>query len=203
MIAVIDYDMGNLRNVERALIRCGGKVRMVRKPEEIEDAAGLVLPGVGAFGDGIRNLNATGFSDAVRAWVAADKPFLGICLGMQMLMESSEEAPDTPGLGVFRGTVLRFPSGSEKIPQIGWNTVAFRKEADAFRGLDGRWFYFVHSYRVVPEESGAIAGTTHYIVDFVSALQRGNLIATQFHPEKSQDAGLAILTNFVRLTEGA
>lgn len=203
MIAVIDYDMGNLRNVERALTRCGASIRMTTRPDEIEGASGLVLPGVGNFGDGMRNLEKSGFADAVRTWIAADKPFLGICLGMQMLMESSEEAPGVPGLGVFRGTVRRFPSGTEKIPQIGWNTVAFRESADAFRGLNGRWFYFVHSYFVAPEEDRVVAGVTRYITDFASALQRGRLIATQFHPEKSQDAGLSVLTEFVRLTEGA
>lgn len=200
-IALIDYGMGNLMSVSKALEYVGGKVRLVTSPSEADGASGLVLPGVGAFGDGMEHLNAAGFSGYLREKAAAGMPFLGICLGMQMLLDSSEESPGVPGLSIFPGKVLRFPEKGEKIPQIGWNSVVPVQENNPF--LDGiqkdSFFYFVHSYYVQPEDPAAVAATCHYMIDFAAALGRGNIFAAQFHPEKSQDCGLTILKNFVNV----
>ena len=202
-IALIDYEMGNLLSVSKALEFTGAEVRIVKAPAEAEKASGVLLPGVGSFGDGMFHLNRSGFTEFVKDWIAADKPFLGICLGMQMLMESSEEAPGVPGLGIFRGTVRRFPSGKEKVPHIGWNSVHLHGDARVLEGIsDGAYFYFVHSYYVKADDPSLTAAETDYILPFTSAIVRGNTAATQFHPEKSQDAGLRLFKNFVTLSTG-
>lgn len=200
-IALIDYEMGNLLSVSKALEFVGAQVRVAKSPSEVETAKGLLLPGVGNFGDGMKHLNNSGFSGFVIDWIKSGKPFLGICLGMQMLMESSEEAPGVPGLGVFQGKVMRFPSGTEKVPHMGWNTVKPVGNTRFFEGVeDGSSFYFVHSYYVTPDDAAITAGETEYILRFASALACGNVAAMQFHPEKSQDAGLKILKNFVTIS---
>ncbi|MDO4587848.1 MAG: imidazole glycerol phosphate synthase subunit HisH [Planctomycetia bacterium] len=198
-IALIDYDMGNLLSVSKALESVGANLRIVRHPIEAEKADALILPGVGNFGDGMKHLNENHFVPFIKDWIAAEKPFLGICLGMQMLMESSEEAPDVEGLGIFPGKVVRFPSHSLKVPHIGWNTIDVQNNNPYFQELSQTpWFYFVHSYYVQPEDSTIIAAQTNYIVDFAAALSCGNLLATQFHPEKSQENGLNVLKHFIQ-----
>lgn len=201
-IAVINYGMGNLRSVTQALQTVGAEVRLCARPADVGDADGMVLPGVGALADCIAGLEHADFSGLVRDWVAGDRPFLGVCLGLQALFEYSEEA-DTPGLGIFPGRVVRFRLPPEfKVPHMGWNTVDFRTLHSPL--LDsvsptGESFYFVHSYYVEPADPDLIFGTTDYCGNFCSAINRGRCFATQFHPEKSQRRGLQLYRNFVAL----
>ena len=198
LIAIIDYDMGNLRNVERALIYTGAEARSVRSPSEAADAAGVVLPGVGNFHDAMKNLDRAGFVPFLRDWTAADKPFLGICLGLQMLFESSEEAPGVPGLGILKGCCRKFVSDTEKVPHMGWNTVSFSSAHPCFASFkEPAWFYFVHSFYLRDADSDIVAGTCEYGVEIECAVQKGRVAATQFHPEKSGEIGLKLLKNFV------
>ncbi|MBM3850729.1 MAG: imidazole glycerol phosphate synthase subunit HisH [Verrucomicrobia bacterium] len=208
MIALLDYDSGNIRSVEKALRRAGAHVVRARTPEAIGDAKGIVLPGVGAFDDCILAMERQGLLEAVRAWIAADRPFLGICVGYQALFERSEEFESRArGLGVFQGPVIRFQPTAEmprlKIPQIGWNRVELRQpDCPLYRGIpDGSWFYFVHSYHPWPTDPAIVATETTYGPTFASSVGRGNTFATQFHPEKSQENGLRLLANFVALAE--
>jgi glutamine amidotransferase len=203
MIGIVDYDIGNLRSVQKALQHVGGDAAFVRTPGEIEQADGLVLPGVGAFGDCVRALVNSGMRDAVAAWARSGRPFFGICVGYQMLFESSEEAPGQPGLGLFQGEVKKFmQQPGLKIPQIGWNTVEVRQpEATLLAGISsGDFVYYVHSFYVQPRDRALIALESTYGDTFAAAIARGNVIATQFHPEKSQRAGLQLLRNFVELS---
>jgi glutamine amidotransferase len=202
MIALVDYGMGNLRSVEKALARAGGDVRIVNAPAEISSADALVLPGVGAFGDCMKNLARLDLIEPVRAFIASNRPFLGICLGFQGLFETSEEAPGVKGLSVFPGTVPRFPASDLKVPHMGWNRIQFRQpNCPLLAGVpDGSYVYFVHSYYCKPAQPSIICTTTDYGQDFCSMIWSGNVFATQFHPEKSQEVGLKMLTNFVTLT---
>ncbi len=201
-IALVDYGMGNLLSVAKALEHVGGIIRVVEKPSEAEGASGIILPGVGNFGDGMEHLDSRGFSPLVKRSIASGLPFLGICLGMQMLLDSSEEAPGVQGLSVFKGKVKRFPECGEKIPHMGWNSISMNPECPYFKGVpDGSFFYFVHSYCACPEDEKVIAAKCHYIYDFAAALSLGNIFATQFHPEKSQERGLRLLKNFVEYCE--
>ena len=196
--ALIDYKMGNLSSVNKALESTGASVRIVTTPEEAQDACALVLPGVGSFGDALANLNAAGWSDFIRNWIAADRPFLGICLGMQMLLETSEESPGVPGLGIFSGAVRRFPDlPGMKVPHMGWNTVRGTGNSPFFSPEEEEHFYFVHSFFIDPADRTLSAAETDYIHPFPCAIARGRLLATQFHPEKSQRAGLELLKKFV------
>lgn len=201
-IAVIDYGMGNLRSVAKAVETAGGDVRIVTHPEEIAGADGLVLPGVGALADCVSALRASGMDRAVRDWIAADRPFLGVCLGLQALFEFSEEA-DTEGLGIFPGKVVRFRLPSEfKVPHMGWNTVRFTQpDSPLIAGLatEGEAFYFVHSYHCVPADPALTLAECDYGIKFTAAIARGRCFATQFHPEKSQAKGIALYRNFVTL----
>ena len=204
MIGIVDYDIGNLRSVQKAFQHVGGEAVFVKTPEEIAGVDALVLPGVGNFGDCVRCLAKSGMWDDVYAWATSEKPFFGICVGYQMLFESSEEAPDAKGLGVFAGQVRKFSAAHGlKIPQIGWNTVDVRQpDAPLLAGISsGDYVYFVHSYYAAPEDPAIIALETTYGDTFAAAVGRGNLLATQFHPEKSQTAGLRMLTNFVELSK--
>ncbi len=199
-VAVIDYGMGNLRSVAKAVEAAGAAVRIVTRPAEIGDAAGLVLPGVGALADCVTSLKAGGLDRAVADWIRADRPFLGVCLGLQALFDFSEEA-DTPGLGIFPGKVVRFrvPAGL-KIPHMGWNTVRFTQPGSALTvGLkaEGEAFYFVHSYHCVPADPALVLGECDYGGTFTAAIARGRCFATQFHPEKSQAKGIQLYRNFV------
>ncbi|MEZ5276667.1 MAG: imidazole glycerol phosphate synthase subunit HisH [Opitutaceae bacterium] len=204
-IAVINYGMGNLRSVTKALEAVGARVRLVERPGEVEGAAGIVLPGVGAIGDCIDALNRSGLADTIREWIAADQPFLGVCLGLQALFEASEEG-GVRGLGIFPGQVIRFRSRDLKIPHMGWNDVVFRPAASPLTAevsAGNGQFYFVHSYYVRPEDPDLIAGETDYGGRFTSMIARGRCFATQFHPEKSQQAGLALYRGFVEMAKGA
>ena len=204
MIGIVDYDIGNLRSVQKAFQHVGAEANFVRNPEEIRKVDGLVLPGVGAFGDCVRCLQASGMWDEVSAWARSDRPFFGICVGFQMLFEGSEEAPGQPGLGIFEGNVRRFSAQHGlKIPQIGWNTVAVRQPDSPLLAeiSTGEYVYFVHSYYVAPRDPSLVALETNYGETFAAAVARDNLVATQFHPEKSQRAGLQMLRNFVALSE--
>jgi glutamine amidotransferase len=202
MIGIVDYDIGNLRSVQKAFQHVGGEAVFVRTPEEIARVDALVLPGVGAFGDCVRSLASSGMWNDVFAWAKSERPFFGICVGYQMLFESSEEAPGEKGLGIFAGEVRKFSDKHGlKIPQIGWNTVTVRQPAaPLLAGIsNGDYVYFVHSYYAAPKDASLVALETTYGDTFASAAARGNLIATQFHPEKSQRAGLQMLKNFVEL----
>ncbi|HPT16905.1 MAG TPA: imidazole glycerol phosphate synthase subunit HisH [Kiritimatiellia bacterium] len=201
MIGVIDYGMGNLGSVANALAFLGTPARVLKGPDEMAACRALILPGVGAFGDCMANLRQWGYVDPLRAWMAADKPLLGICLGLQMLCESSEESPGVEGFGVVPSPVVKFAGGPGlKVPQIGWNRVRRapgRPECPLFRDVpDGTYFYFVHSY-YLPGAAGWDAGLTDYGGEYASAVWRGRTAAVQFHPEKSQQAGLRMLGNFV------
>ena len=201
MIGVIDYGMGNLGSVANALAFLGAPARILKGPDEMADCRALILPGVGAFGDCMANLGQWGYVDPLREWMAADRPLLGICLGLQMLCESSEESPGVEGFGVVPSPVVKFAGGPGlKVPQIGWNRVRRapgRPECPLFRDVpDGTYFYFVHSY-YLPGAAGWDAGLTDYGGEYASAVWRGRTAAVQFHPEKSQQAGLRMLGNFV------
>ena len=202
LIAVIDTGICNLRSVTKALEAVGAAVRVVRDPSEVSAVAprGLVLPGVGALRDCVASLKASGLDTVVRRWIAEDRPFLGVCLGMQALLEHSEEG-DTAGLGVFPGRVVRFRRPAEfKIPHMGWNTVRFTQAGSALAvGLaaEGEAFYFVHSFHCVPADPALVLAECDYGGLFCAAIGRGRVFATQFHPEKSQAKGLRIYANFV------
>ncbi len=207
-IAVIDTGICNLRSVTKALEAVGAEPRVVRTPEELAASGGqgLVLPGVGALRDCVASLRATKLDDAVREWIAADRPFLGVCLGMQALFERSEEG-DVKGLGVFAGEVVRFrrPAGI-KIPHMGWNTVTFRQADSPLANSltrEGESFYFVHSFHCVPREAELVLAECDYGGIFTAAIGRGRVFATQFHPEKSQAKGLQIYRNFATVAAGA
>ena len=203
-MSVIDYGMGNLRSVAKAFEACGAEVKIVTGPDQISDAQGLVLPGVGALGDCVEGLGACGLDDFVKGWIAEDRPFFGVCLGFQALYDFSEEG-SVRGLGIFSGQVKRFrlPVGY-KVPHMGWNTVEFADPEDPIveglkSGVDQ--FYFVHSYYVDPEEEDSPFFQTEYGLRFASGIKFGNCVATQFHPEKSQKKGLQLYGNFLKLIE--
>jgi glutamine amidotransferase len=192
--------MGNLASVSKAVERaCGMDCRTESSPERLADAAGLILPGVGAFGQAVRNLRKTGMFEAIRDWARTGRPFLGICLGYQLMFDSSEESPGVKGLGLVKGKVIRFRTKGIKVPHIGWNTV--EGKVPLLKGVKDRsWFYFVHSFYPVPvDPSVRILKTEYEGETFASGISRGTLAGFQFHPEKSQDNGLKILSNFGRL----
>jgi imidazole glycerol-phosphate synthase subunit HisH len=195
-LAVLDYGVGNLHSAAKALDRAGADVRVVPTVDGADGAAGLVVPGVGAYGACLAGLDAAGGAAAVAGWLEGGRPLLGICVGMQLLFEASEEGRVTGGVGVLPGKVRRL-TGPVKIPHIGWDEVTVRPGSRLFAGLgDGTRFYFVHSYAPQPDGE-AIAATCHYGDRFAAAVEHGNLFGTQFHPEKSGRAGLALLANFV------
>ena len=206
MIALLDYGAGNLRSVEKALRFVGGNVRLVQSPDGMKNASAVVLPGVGAFADCVNAMQRQELLEATREFVGTGRPFLGICIGYQALFERSEEFDSSAtGLGLFAGKVVRFPDGQKlKIPQIGWNKIEIvQPECPVFSGVEnGSHVYFVHSFYPQPEDDSIAATRTTYGVDFISAVWRENVFATQFHPEKSQKVGLKILENFVNLTKG-
>lgn len=199
MIAIVDYGAGNLRSVSKALDHLGVANRITDDPAAVESADRLILPGVGAFGACVQGVRDRGFEAAIHSFVATGRPFLGICVGMQILLETSEESPETPGLGVLHGGTPRF-KGDLKIPHIGWNQVIRNgARATLFEGIpESAYFYFVHSYYVEPSgaDASAVVGRAEYGCSFAAALEKGNVFATQFHPEKSQKWGLKFLENF-------
>jgi imidazole glycerol phosphate synthase glutamine amidotransferase subunit len=205
MIGVLNYGAGNIGSVMNALARLNAPARFVRGPEELSLSTSpfekLLFPGDGHFGAAMESLETSGYACALREWLGADKPFLGICIGLQALFDSSEEAPEKNGVSVRRlqiipGTVRRFPG--RKVPLIGWNRTTARPESRLFRGLpEGSFFYYIHSYYAAPDDPGVAAAQAEYYLSYCSAVERGALAAVQFHPEKSGEAGLRLLRNWV------
>lgn len=196
MIAIVDYGMGNLRSVQKAFEFVGASAVITDQPSEVVRAERVVLPGVGAFGDAMRNLKAAGLIDPIVKAISDGRPFLGICLGLQLMFSESEEMGHHRGLDVVPGRVVRFPDG-ERIPQIGWNQIHIRRDTPLLAGVpDGAFFYFVHSYYVAPDRDSDAVATTDYGIDYTSIAGNGRAFGVQFHPEKSQDAGLKLLKNF-------
>lgn len=200
MVTIIDYGMGNLRSVEKGFSSQGVEVCVTNKPDKIKEADGLVLPGVGAFGDCIKNLRKEKLIDPILDYIEGGKPFLGICLGLQALFEKSEESPGVKGLGLIKGKVVKFPFSKEKglkVPQMGWNKVRTNADSEILNGIpENSWFYFVHSYYVAPEEDNLELLISDYGIEFTAGVVKDNIFASQFHPEKSADMGLRILKNF-------
>ncbi|MEJ5187040.1 MAG: imidazole glycerol phosphate synthase subunit HisH [Candidatus Geothermincolales bacterium] len=195
-IYILDYGMGNLRSVEKAFDFLGYRCQVITSAEEAGEVDGIVLPGVGAFGKAVEELERRGYVDMVHECVGQGIPLLGICLGFQLLFEESEESPGIRGLGLFAGRVKRL-AGRVKVPHMGWNDVRWVKEHPIIQGVkSGSFFYFVHSYHPVPEEDGVTLGITEYGTEFASAVSRGKTVGFQFHPEKSSAVGLRILRNF-------
>lgn len=200
MIAIIDYGMGNLRSVQKGFERMGHEVVVTNDAKTILDASKVVLPGVGAFPDCMRNLREYGLIDAVHRTIRSGKPFLGICLGLQLLFTESEEFGISKGLDIIKGRVIRF-KGPEfadlKIPHMGWNSISIKRQVPALQDVpNNSHVYFVHSFHVVPEDKSVVATTTPYGIEFVSSIWKDNIFAVQFHPEKSQNLGLSILKRF-------
>lgn len=212
MIAIVDYGMGNLRSVQKALQKLGFEAEVTADADAIHRADKLILPGVGAFGAAMENLRRAGLDQAIREFINTGKPFLGVCLGLQLLFDYSEETWTTErerGFGILRGRVVRFPEGLSdaqgkplKVPHIGWNALHFTRQDSLFRGVEeGSHVYFVHSYFPEPEDRGVITALSDYGVRFCCAVQYQNVRAVQFHPEKSSAVGLRILHNFVQYTD--
>lgn len=199
-IVIIDYGMGNLRNVQKAFEKIGLEARLTRNKNEIRRASAVVLPGVGAFKDCMENLERYGLVEILLRSVEKGIPYLGICLGLQVLFSESEEFGSHKGLDLIKGKVVKFvPDAEHKVPHMGWNTIEKVKEVPLLQGIDsGDFFYFVHSYHVIPDKTEWISSFTTFGKPFVSSIWRENLFATQFHPEKSQQKGLRILENFVK-----
>ncbi len=199
-VTIVDYQAGNLRSVQKALERFGVRPAISSDPKDVEEADGVVFPGQGAAGPAMRNLEARGLVDPIKRYIEEDRPFLGVCLGLQLLLDGSDEH-DEACLGVLPGRVRRLPD-TVKIPQMGWNSVELPTSHPIFRRVpDGSYFYFVHSYYADPEENAVVAGTTTYGVQFASAVARSNLVAVQFHPEKSGATGLRLYAAFVDMVD--
>ncbi|MBR1728536.1 MAG: imidazole glycerol phosphate synthase subunit HisH [Selenomonadaceae bacterium] len=200
MIAIIDYGVGNLFSVEKAFASIGEEVKVTGSADDLRAADKLVLPGVGAFGDCMKNLESTGLIPIIKEQVANKKNLFGICVGLQILFENSEESPGVSGLGILKGTIKKINAPQLKIPHMGWNflikNAECRMQNDFLNGLDRSYFYFVHSYHAVPEDKNLIAATTDYGETLTAAIAYENIFATQFHPEKSGDVGLKLLKNF-------
>lgn len=203
MIAIIDYGAGNLSSVAKAVVHLGHQPRVTSNPDDVLQAEVVILPGVGAAGDAVQRLQALSMVEPVRRVIAQGRPFLGICLGLQVLFTFSEESGGQECLNIIPGRVKRLPQGL-KVPHMGWNRVRQRIQHSLFTGIPDRaYFYFVHSYYGEPEEKSVIAGETDYGVNFGSLIIRGNLVATQFHPEKSGELGLRLLQNFLQFAAGS
>lgn len=203
MINIVDYGVGNLRSVQKSLERQGFEARITDKPDDIRNSQGLILPGVGAFADCMYNLRSKGLEEPIKDYLHSGKPFLGICVGFQLLFEYGEEDGIHEGIGFFKGRVKKFDLPKEfKVPHMGWNQIEFKKETELFKGIPSNTpFYFVHSYYVEPTEEDIITATSSYGIDFCAAVAKDNIFAIQFHPEKSSTWGLKVLNNFGRLVE--
>lgn len=199
MIALIDYDAGNIRSVEKALGKLGQEACITRDREKLLQADRVILPGVGAFGDAMEHLHAYGLVEVIHEIIEKKTPFLGICLGLQLLFERSEEAPGVEGLGVLKGEILRIPEGKDmKIPHMGWNSLELQNQGRLFAGLQEEpYVYFVHSYYLKAEDEQIVKAVTYYGTRIHAAVEKDNVFACQFHPEKSSETGLRILKNFV------
>ena len=202
MIAIIDYDAGNIRSVEKAMAKLGQEVWITRDRERIMNADKVILPGVGSFGDAMAHLREHNLVEVIKDVVAEKKPFLGICLGLQLLYESSEETPGVEGLGILKGKILKIPEQEGlKIPHMGWNSLHLQNDGRLFRGIEQNpYVYFVHSYYLKAEEEETVKATTEYSVKIHASVEKDNVFACQFHPEKSGDLGLQILKNFAELS---
>jgi len=201
-VAVVDYDAGNTLSVTRALEKVGARVYLTSDPDEVLTADAVVLPGVGAFGDCVRKLKERGMDEACLETYRAGKPFLGVCIALQVFFEASEESPGVEGLGILPGKVVRFDVGGLKVPHMGWNELDVVREHPILEGLSGEAFYFVHSYHPEPEEDSDLLGESDYGGRFCAAAGRENLAAVQFHPEKSSRAGLKLYENFLSWARG-
>lgn len=201
MIAIIDYDAGNIKSVEKALKTLGQEVVVTRDADTILNADKVILPGVGAFGDAMEKLHTYGLVEVIHRVVESNKPFLGICLGLQLLFESSEEAPGVEGLNILKGKIVKIPENGEvKIPHMGWNSLHLQNEGRLFANLpQNPYVYFVHSYYLKAEDEQIVKATTEYSACIHASVEKDNVFACQFHPEKSSDVGLAILKNFCEL----
>ena len=201
MIAIIDYDAGNIKSVEKAFISLGQDVVVTRNKDTILSADKVVLPGVGAFGDAMSRLHEYGLVDVIREVDSKGTPFLGICLGLQLIFDRSEEAPGVEGIGLLRGEIVKFPDSDElKIPQIGWNSLEINPESVLFKGIRNQsYVYFVHSYYLKAEDEDIVAASTEYITHVHASVEYKNIFACQFHPEKSSEVGLKILENFANI----
>lgn len=201
MIAIVDYDAGNIKSVEKAMHYLGQEVEITRDRDKILSADKVILPGVGAFGDAMGKIRQYGLDDVIRQVVEKGTPFLGICLGLQLLFDESEESPGVPGLGILKGKIRRIPGGEGlKIPHMGWNTLELRGNGRLFKGIpDEPYVYFVHSYYLEAEDEDIVKAVTYYGTKIHASVEKGNVFACQFHPEKSSSTGLAMLKNFVEL----
>ena len=207
-VSIIDYGMGNLRSVQKGFEKIGAQAKIINTPQQVADAEAIVLPGVGAFKNCLENLDSLKLITPVLKSIESGKPFLGICLGLQILFTESEEFGSTPGLDIIKGRVIRFKTDTScnhkphlKIPHMGWNSISIKKGGPYLEGIENEtYLYFVHSYYVKPKDENVIATTTEYGIEFVSSILKDNIFACQFHPEKSQKAGLKILENFTAAT---
>ena len=203
MIAIIDYDAGNIKSVEKALQLLGEEVILTRDRDQLLSADKVILPGVGSFGDAMGNLHTYGLVDVIHEIVEQGTPFLGICLGLQLMFERSEESPGVEGLGLFKGEILRIPDQEGlKIPHMGWNSLKILKHDGIFKGIEGEpYVYFVHSYFLTAQDQSIVSAQTEYGVKIDASVRKDNIFATQFHPEKSGKVGLQILQNFIDITK--
>ncbi len=204
MIAIIDYDAGNIKSVEKALVSLGQDVVVTRDRQTILDADGVILPGVGAFGDAMQKLHDYDLVKTIYKVVENKTPFLGICLGLQLMFESSEETPGVEGLGILKGKIVRIPEGDGlKIPHIGWNNLVYPNQGRLYKDIpENSYVYFVHSYYLQADEAEIVRATCDYGVTIQASVEKGNIFACQFHPEKSSTVGMKILKNFIKVVEG-
>ena len=204
MIAIIDYGAGNIQSVYKALKFIGADCKVTSDKDEILNADGAILPGVGSFGDAMDTMTKRGIKDTIIEYTKSGKPFLGICLGLQLLFPKSEETPGVKGLDIFKGTITKIPNQNRtlKIPHMGWNNISIKQKNGIFKGIEGEpYVYFVHSFYLKAQDKDIVAATTQYGVEVDAAVQKGNIIATQFHPEKSGEVGLKMLKNFVEMVK--
>lgn len=200
MVAIIDYDAGNIKSVEKAVLSLGEAAVITRNKEEILGADRVILPGVGAFGDAMDKIRSYGLEEVINEVVKRETPFLGICLGLQLLFEASEETPGVQGLGILKGKIRRIPDKGLKVPHIGWNSLSFPNKGRLFEGInEGVYVYFVHSYYLQAQEAEIVTAAAEYAVHIHASVEKGNVFACQFHPEKSSEVGLRILKNFLAI----
>ena len=204
MIAIIDYGAGNIQSVYKALKFIGADCKVTSDKDEILNADGAILPGVGSFGDAMDTMTKRGIKDTIIEYTKSGKPFLGICLGLQLLFPESEETPGVKGLDIFKGSITKIPNQNRtlKIPHMGWNNISIKQKNGIFKDIEGEpYVYFVHSFYLKAQDKDIVAATTQYGVEIDAAVQKGNIIATQFHPEKSGEVGLKMLKNFVEMVK--